>query len=86
MVPHPIGGEPEDVFRVVDANTKWLLTSTLPKLLFHVEPGAIIPPPVADFLKANLTNLETVFLGPGGHFLQEDRGELLAEKIVAWLK
>ena len=39
----PIAGEPADVHAVVQANSDWLPTTTFPKLLFHVAPGAILP-------------------------------------------
>ncbi|WP_136656682.1 haloalkane dehalogenase [Nitratireductor sp. XY-223] len=39
----PVAGEPADVHEVVKANSEWLPTTTFPKLMFHVDPGAIIP-------------------------------------------
>ncbi|MCP4386370.1 MAG: haloalkane dehalogenase [Hyphomicrobiales bacterium] len=81
----PIAGEPADVYEVVKANSNWLPTSTLPKLMFHVDPGAIIPMELAEMLKGSLQNLETVYLGPGGHFLQEEYPDDIGIALAAWL-
>ncbi len=81
----PIAGEPVDVHEVTTANNEWLLASELPKLLFHVDPGAIIPMAQAEHLQATLKNLETVFLGKGGHFVQEDYPDEIGTALVDWL-
>ena len=81
----PIAGQPADVHAVVAANSEWLPGTTFPKLLFHVDPGAIIPMRLAEALKKTLTNLETVYLGPGGHFLQEDYADEIGEGLAEWL-
>jgi haloalkane dehalogenase len=82
----PVAGNPEDVHGVVQANSDWILTSTLPKLMFHVDPGAIIPMDLAKTLEDRLQNLETVFLGAGGHFLQEDYPEQIGSGLAEWLR
>ena len=82
----PIGGAPADVAAVVQANSEWLLGTTFPKLMFHVDPGAIIPMQMAEALKGMLTNLETVYLGAGGHFLQEDYADEIGTALAEWLR
>ena len=82
----PIGGAPADVAAVVQANSEWLLGTTFPKLMFHVDPGAIIPMQMAEALKGMLTNLETVYLGAGGHFLQEDYPDEIGTALAEWLR
>ena len=81
----PIEGKPADVHEIVQANSDWLLTTTFPKLMFHVDPGAIISMQHAEILKNTLTNLETVFLGQGGHFLQEDYPDEIGKGLADWL-
>lgn len=81
----PIAGEPEDVHAVVQANSDWLLTTTFPKLLFHVDPGAIINMETAAYLTENLKNVETVFLGKGSHFLQEEYPDEIGMQLADWL-
>ncbi|WP_136659139.1 haloalkane dehalogenase [Nitratireductor sp. XY-223] len=81
----PIAGEPADVYEVAVANNDWLLASELPKLMFHVDPGAIIPMAQAEHLRKTLKNLETVFLGQGGHFVQEDYPDEIGKALSEWL-
>ena len=81
----PIAGEPADVAAIVQSNSDWLLTTNFPKLMFHVDPGAIIPMQLAEILKGTLTNLETVFLGAGGHFIQEDYPDQIGQALAEWL-
>jgi haloalkane dehalogenase len=82
----PIGGSPAFAVEEVGKNGDWLFSSELPKLLFHAEPGALMPKPVVDYLTANLPNLETRFLGAGLHFLQEDHPHLIGQGIADWLR
>ena len=81
----PIGGTPETTDTVIRRYSAWFLQSPMPKLMFHVEPGALIPPQAADWLKANTRNLQTVFLGPGAHFIQEDYPTEIATELARWL-
>lgn len=82
----PIAGEPADVYEVAKANNDWLLASDLPMLMFHVDPGAIIPMAQAEHLQKTLKNLETVFLGKGGHFVQEDYPDEIGKALAEWLE
>ena len=81
----PVAGDPADVNREVIANNEWLLNSKLPKLMFHADPGALIPMQLAEVLKGTLHNLESVFLGKGGHFLQEDHPDKIGRLLAEWL-
>ena len=81
----PVEGKPADTHAVVAANSEWLLTTTFPKLMFHVSPGAIINDERAAFLKANLNNLESIYLGAGGHFIQEDYPDEIGAGLADWL-
>ncbi len=81
----PIGGEPAYATGVVQANNAWLMESDMPKLLFYAEPGAIIPPEAAEWLAANVPNLETAFVGAGVHYIQEDHPDMIGETLADWL-
>jgi len=80
----PVAGEPEDTFRVLERDHSALLSSTYPKLLFFGDPGALISPPLARQYGQRLANCETVELGPGAHYLQEDHGETIGRRLRAW--
>jgi len=81
----PIAGEPADTAAVITANGDWLYSTKIPKLMFHVTPGALMPPPVVEFVKANASNLEDVFLGQGVHFVQEDHPEAIGRALRDWI-
>ncbi|MEL7277798.1 MAG: haloalkane dehalogenase [Pseudomonadota bacterium] len=81
----PIAGEPADTAAVITDNGEWLYSTEMPKLMFHVTPGALMPPPVVEYVKANASNLEDVFLGPGVHFIQEDHPEAIGRALRDWI-
>jgi haloalkane dehalogenase len=81
----PMGGEPADVHAIVQANSDFVAESTFPKLMFHVSPGAVIPMQAAEWLKANLTNIESIYLGEGGHFIQEQYPDEIGKGLADWL-
>lgn len=82
----PIAGEPGDVVEIVGNYNAWLQETTIPKLLFHARPGAIMPPEMVEWSKANLKKLETVDLGQGIHFLQEDHPHEIGAGLASWYK
>jgi haloalkane dehalogenase len=69
----PIGGEPEDVVRVVDSYARWLSTSPIPKLFIDANPAGFLIGAQREFCRA-WPNQETVTV-EGSHFLQEDSPE-----------
>ncbi len=81
----PIAGEPADTAAVITANGEWLYSTDMPKLMLHVAPGALMPPPVVEYVKANASNLEDVFLGAGVHFVQEDHPEAIGRALRDWI-
>lgn len=82
----PIAGEPREVAEVIRANGRWLYDTDLPKLLFHAQPGALIPPYAARHVIAHTKNLTAIDLGPGSHFLQESSPHPIGEALATWLE
>jgi len=80
----PFGGKPADVAARVEAYAQWLPTSRVPKLFFHVDPGALIDEAAAQDIIESWTNIEGVDLGEGLHFIQEDHGDAIGAAIVDW--
>ena len=78
----PIEGEPADVTEIVGAYNGWLQETQLPKLLFHADPGALIPAPMVEWARSSLPNLETVDLGKGIHYVQEDHPETIGREVA----
>jgi pimeloyl-ACP methyl ester carboxylesterase len=76
---------PADVAERVDAYNEWFSTSELPKLHLYASPGGINPPGFVEALQAQgAPNYEAVFLGEGGHFIQEDHPEAIGQNISEW--
>jgi len=80
----PIEGEPADVVEAVGAYNQWLQQTEIPKLMFYASPGAIMIEPVVAWAQQSLKNLESVDIGPGIHFLQEDNPHLIGTKLAEW--
>ena len=80
----PIAGEPADVAAVITEYNQKLQQSDLPKLLFYGAPGAILTEPVVEWCRQNLKNLQTVDIGPGLHFLQEDNPHQIGTELANW--
>jgi glyoxylase-like metal-dependent hydrolase (beta-lactamase superfamily II) len=82
----PIDGEPADVHKIVTDYNQWLQETEIPKILFYVNPGAIFPAPMVEWSKANLKNLETVYVGEGIHFIQEDHPDEIGNGLADWYR
>ncbi len=80
----PIAGEPADVHEVVKANSEWLLTTQFPKLMFHVDPGAIIPLELAEILRVRPGTLcrITEFSEHESNGRELDEGERVAVEVL----
>ncbi len=82
----PFDGDPPDTYARISAYEAWLPQSRLPKLMFHVKPGLIIPMKEADKLKAGFENIETVFLGKGRHFTPEEHPREIGTHLAQWYR
>lgn len=82
----PIAGEPADVVERVKAYGAWLAQTDLPKLHLYASPGALNPPAVAEHLAESLKNIESIFVGGGIHYIQEDEPEIIGRAVADWLR
>lgn len=80
----PVGGDPADVHEAVATYNAWLQETDIPKLLFYASPGAIITEPLVAWCKQHLSNLATVDVGSGIHFIQEDHPYLIGTELAGW--
>lgn len=81
----PIAGEPADMVATLQAAHAALAESTYPKLLFAADPGALIPPELAEDFTRRLHDCRLVALGPGLHYLQEDHPETIGRSVAAFI-
>ncbi|MBU8895447.1 haloalkane dehalogenase [Corallococcus sp. M34] len=82
----PVAGHPVDVARIVERYRDALCHSPLPKLLFAVEPGVLVPPPLVAWCREHLPHLEVIDLGRGLHFIQEDHPHAIGQGIADWMR
>jgi haloalkane dehalogenase len=82
----PFSGEPADVHDEISANWDWFRSAPVPKLLLHAEPGMILKPRTVADVARRTTALETVLVGKGRHYLQEDVPDAIGEALAAWLR
>ncbi|XAZ19589.1 haloalkane dehalogenase (plasmid) [Sinorhizobium sp. B11] len=81
----PIAGEPADVYATMEKAHEALAVSTYPKLLIAGDPGALIPPAVAEDFARRLHNCRLVKLQSGLHYLQEDHPEIIGETVAQFV-
>ncbi len=82
----PIDGEPADVTALVDAYATWLSACDVPKLLLYARPGAILRKELVGWCRAHMRKLTTVDIGPGLHFVQEDRPHAIGAALRTWYR
>ena len=82
----PLGGKPKEVMEVVNAYSKWLQETEIPKLYFYATPGAANLSDTVAWVKANFSNLETVHVGEGLHFIQEDQPDVIGKTTSLWVE
>jgi haloalkane dehalogenase len=81
----PIDGKPVDVYNIVTDYNQWLQETQMPKLLFYAKPGGLTNESTVNWSKANLKNLQTIDLGQGIHYLQEDHPKAIGEALANWI-
>jgi haloalkane dehalogenase len=73
----PIGGEPEDVVRIVDSYSRWLSSSRVPKLFIDAEPAGFLIGAQREFCRG-WPNQRTITV-QGAHFVQEEAPHAVGE-------
>ena len=77
----PIGKKPIEVYNIVTAYNKFLEETNIPWLFFYTTPGVLNPEAAADYWTARAKNIETVFIGGGLHYVQEDEPYAIGRAI-----
>ena len=78
----PIGGQPAATDRIVSAYNAFLEETEIPWLYLYATPGAINTPEGADYWAARAKNIETVYIGAGLHYVQEDQPFAIGRAIA----
>jgi len=76
-----------DMTTVVKAYNAWLGRSPTPKLFLWAKPGAIIRgEKAARRIATTFPKAESVSVGKGRHYIQEDQPEAIGEVLSSWLE
>jgi haloalkane dehalogenase len=79
----PIEGQPEDVTRIVDSYSRWLASSSIPKLFIDADPAGFLIGAQREFCRAWPNQQEITV--KGAHFLQEDSPHEVGEAIARFV-
>ena len=82
----PIGGEPADVWDAVTEYSERLQRSEIPKFMLYASPGALLTDEHVAWCQHNINNLESIYIGPGLHFLQESSPHRIGSEIAKWYR
>ena len=82
----PLKGSPKHSADAVDSYNKWLQETDIPKLFFYADPGVLIPIEEVDWIKSNFSNMTSIPLGKGTHFVQEDYPHIIGSELKNWFK
>jgi haloalkane dehalogenase len=77
-------GKTTSATEAIKSWAKWLSKSDIPKLCFYASPGIIMKQKDIEVIKNTFRNTETVYLGPGLHFIQEDYPHEIGNAISKW--
>jgi len=79
----PIEGRPEDVVQIVEAYSKWLSTSPIPKLFINGDPAGFLIGAQREFCRTWPNQQEVTV--KGAHFLPEDSPVEVADAIARFV-
>ncbi|MDZ7932074.1 MAG: haloalkane dehalogenase [Rhodococcus sp. (in: high G+C Gram-positive bacteria)] len=81
----PIAGEPSDVVSIVTSNQQVFVDATMPTLLMHGTPGAVVGRTEVEWCRNHGRAMTIVDVGRGTHFLPEDQPAATADALLGWL-
>ncbi|MGY0498337.1 haloalkane dehalogenase [Nocardia sp. FBN12] len=82
----PVEGEPADVVdRVLQYDTWLAATPEVSKLILQTDDEGESAPERA-WIRDNVTSVEVVGVGPGGHHSPEDQPDAIGEALASWLR
>lgn len=82
----PIEGVPAEMVSTVTTNQEVLADPGIPVLVMHGQPGAILGEEAIAWCREIGRSLSIADVGPGLHFLPEDRPQQVAKALVTWLQ
>ncbi len=78
----PVAGTPAETTRIIGNYNRFLKETTIPWLFLYATPGATNPVETADYWTTHAKNIETVYIGHGLHYVQEDQPFAIGRAIA----
>lgn len=82
----PIAGEPAATTEIIANYNAFLEETDIPWLFLYASPGATSPAAAADYWAERAKNIETVYIGHGLHYVQEDQPYAIGRAIADWYR
>lgn len=82
----PIAGEPAETAGIISDYNSFLERTNIPWLFLYASPGATAPAAAADYWAQKAKNIETVYIGAGLHYVQEDQPFAIGRAISDWYR
>lgn len=82
----PISGEPADMHTQISQNYEWFQATQIPKLFLYGIPGMILKAKNVTEIQDRFPNLQSVPVGKGKHYLQEDAPDEIGQAINSWIR
>lgn len=80
----PMGGKPAANVTIITRIGEWMQKTDLPMLFIWGRSGPATQASPADYYRAHIKNIETVFIGAARHYVQEDHPEMIGRAIFDW--
>jgi haloalkane dehalogenase len=80
----PAAGEPARNVEVVTAIGEWMQETEIPMLHLWARPGALNNEEFAKEMVGRVKNIQSTFIGPARHYVQEDQPEMIGRAIADW--
>lgn len=82
----PIDQQPQETHDIITAYNAFMEETNIPWLFFYSTPGVMATPEAADYWTDRAQNIETVYIGHGLHYVQEDHPYVIGRQISDWLR
>ncbi len=82
----PIGKKPIETYNIITDYNKWLEKTDIPWLFLYASPGVLNSENAADYWANRAQNIQTVYIGAGTHYVQEDQPYAIGRAISDWYR
>lgn len=82
----PIEGNPASTTRLMSDISAFMQNTEMPVLALYADPGVVGPAATMDWYRKTIQDIETVFVGQGLHFIQEDQPLAIGRALDDWIR